>query len=79
MVLLKGDTLTTCPLSCSFCCRFLCDASSLAFLADHGFDFNTCIKQGVPYMPLRTRDWQLMQVNRAQDTTSDLTLPLWFV
>lgn len=43
-------------------CRFLCDASSLEFLSKHGFDFNTCIGQGVPYMPVRGRDWHLMQV-----------------
>jgi hypothetical protein len=69
--LVKGDTPHTLP-ACfsSCCCRFLCDASSLAFLAEHGFDFNTCIKEGVPYMPLRTRDWQLMQVNRGQGTDS---------
>lgn len=42
--------------------RFLCDASSLTFLAQHGFDFNTAIRDGVSYMPARTRDWQLTQV-----------------
>ena len=42
--------------------RFLCDASSLVFLSEHGFDFNKCISQGVPYMPVRTRDFQLLQV-----------------
>eukprot|EP00879_Flechtneria_rotunda_P010761 GHRR01011244.1.p1 GENE.GHRR01011244.1~~GHRR01011244.1.p1 ORF type:complete len:413 (+),score=126.85 GHRR01011244.1:1149-2387(+) len=47
--------------------RFLCDASSLAFLASHGFDFNKCILQGVPYMPVRTRDLQLLQVNRSYE------------
>eukprot|EP00878_Enallax_costatus_P043500 GHUV01051504.1.p1 GENE.GHUV01051504.1~~GHUV01051504.1.p1 ORF type:complete len:320 (+),score=110.06 GHUV01051504.1:1070-2029(+) len=45
--------------------RFLCDASSLVFLSEHGFDFNKCISQGVPYMPVRTRDFQLLQVNRS--------------
>lgn len=44
--------------------RFLCDASSLTFLSQHGFDFNKCIGQGVPFMPVRQRDWQLQQVRQ---------------
>ncbi|KAF6265217.1 hypothetical protein COO60DRAFT_1035218 [Scenedesmus sp. NREL 46B-D3] len=51
--------------------RFLCDASSLVFLASHGFDFNRCISQGVPYMPVRTRDFQLLQVNRSNEPRGD--------
>ncbi|KAF8069569.1 psi1 [Scenedesmus sp. PABB004] len=50
--------------------RFLCDAGSLAFLASHGFDFNACIRDGVPFMPLRARDFQLLQVNRTYEPRS---------
>lgn len=42
--------------------RFLSQASSLAFLAEQGFDFNTCIRDGVPYMPLQLRDALLRRV-----------------
>lgn len=42
--------------------RFLSQASSLAFLAQQGFDFNTCIRDGVPYMPLQLRDALLRKV-----------------
>ncbi|KXZ50071.1 hypothetical protein GPECTOR_18g5 [Gonium pectorale] len=44
--------------------RFLCDAGSLAFLASQGFDFNRCIYDGVPFMPVRQRDEQLRQLDR---------------
>lgn len=31
-------------------CRFLCQASSIAFLSDHGFDFNKLFNCGIPYL-----------------------------
>ncbi|XP_058798112.1 poly(A)-specific ribonuclease PARN-like isoform X2 [Phymastichus coffea] len=31
-------------------CRFKCQASSIAFLANQGFDFNKLFKQGIPYL-----------------------------
>ncbi|KAG2427674.1 hypothetical protein HXX76_012323 [Chlamydomonas incerta] len=43
--------------------RFTCDAGSLAFLASQGFDFNRCIYDGVPFMPVRQRDELLRQVD----------------
>ncbi|GLC47457.1 hypothetical protein PLESTM_002076300, partial [Pleodorina starrii] len=44
--------------------RFLCDAGSLSFLASQGFDFNRCIYDGVPFMPVRQRDELLRQIDR---------------
>ncbi|KAG2424232.1 hypothetical protein HYH02_015217 [Chlamydomonas schloesseri] len=43
--------------------RFTCDAGSLTFLASQGFDFNRCIYDGVPFMPVRQRDELLRQVD----------------
>ena len=34
---------------------FGCQASSLSFLANNGFDFNKCIREGVPYVPASER------------------------
>ncbi|KAG2487082.1 hypothetical protein HYH03_014327 [Edaphochlamys debaryana] len=47
--------------------RFTCDAGSLAFLASQGFDFNRCIYDGVPFMPVRQRDEALRQLGRDSD------------
>lgn len=30
--------------------RFMCQASALDFLAENGFDFNTCIRDGISYL-----------------------------
>jgi hypothetical protein len=49
----------------------ICAASAAA--GRPGFDFNRCISQGVPYMPVRTRDFQLLQVRR-QPATSQVLL-----
>lgn len=32
--------------------RFLCQASSLQFLSEHGFDFNKFIADGIPFLNL---------------------------
>lgn len=42
--------------------RFLSQASSIAFLAQQGFDFNKFIHDGIPYMPLQLRDVMLRRV-----------------
>ncbi|KAL6784488.1 hypothetical protein ACKKBF_B02010 [Auxenochlorella protothecoides x Auxenochlorella symbiontica] len=44
--------------------RFLSQASSLEFLSGCGFDFNKCIRQGVPYMTAVARDARLARVAR---------------
>ncbi|XP_046483955.1 poly(A)-specific ribonuclease PARN isoform X2 [Neodiprion pinetum] len=31
-------------------CRFMCQASSMSFLADRGFDFNKLFNKGIPYL-----------------------------
>ncbi|XP_031787554.1 poly(A)-specific ribonuclease PARN isoform X2 [Nasonia vitripennis] len=31
-------------------CRFMCQASSIVFLANEGFDFNKLFKEGIPYL-----------------------------
>ncbi|KAG2435130.1 hypothetical protein HXX76_007215 [Chlamydomonas incerta] len=36
--------------------RFMCQASSLTYLAEQGFDFNKMIRDGVSYLPLSYRD-----------------------
>ncbi|GLC34625.1 hypothetical protein PLESTB_001241100 [Pleodorina starrii] len=36
--------------------RFLCQASSLTYLAEQGFDFNKMIHEGISFVPLQTRD-----------------------
>ncbi|PNW86527.1 hypothetical protein CHLRE_02g090276v5 [Chlamydomonas reinhardtii] len=36
--------------------RFMCQASSLTYLAEQGFDFNKMIRDGVGYLPLSYRD-----------------------
>ncbi|RHY30414.1 hypothetical protein DYB32_006348 [Aphanomyces invadans] len=34
----------------NFDARFLCQASSMQFMAEHGFDFNKFIRDGIPYL-----------------------------
>ncbi|XP_054281935.1 poly(A)-specific ribonuclease PARN-like [Macrosteles quadrilineatus] len=34
-------------------CRFMCQTSSIDFLASHGFDFNKLFRQGIPYLNKR--------------------------
>ncbi|KAF0688373.1 Aste57867_19993 [Aphanomyces stellatus] len=34
--------------------RFLCQASSMQFMAEHGFDFNKFIRDGIPYLSRKT-------------------------
>lgn len=46
--------------------RFVCEAASLAFLSEQGFDFNSCIANGIPFLPLRQRDLLLAQVSAAR-------------
>lgn len=41
---------------------FVCEASSMAFLSSQGFDFNTWVAQGVPYLPATLRDSLLQRV-----------------
>jgi hypothetical protein len=35
---------------------FTCDVGSLGFLAEHNFDFNKMIHQGIPFMPLEQKE-----------------------
>ena len=41
-------------------------AGSLQFLADQGFDFNKCIRQGISSMPATLRDEALARVQQQQ-------------
>lgn len=36
--------------------RFMCQSSSLAYLAQHKFDFNKMVYDGIPFMTLEQRD-----------------------
>jgi hypothetical protein len=47
----------------------------LLLQASHGFDFNKCISQGVPFMPVRTRDFQLAQLKRTYEPRSTPVSP----
>ena len=49
-------------------------ASSLSFLAEHNFDFNTCIREGVPHMPACVRDRMLASISRPRAPRSDTTV-----
>jgi hypothetical protein len=40
------------------------DASSLLFLASHGFDFNVWVRSGVPYVPLELHQELLDKVRK---------------
>ena len=52
--------------------KFMCEAGSIDFLCQQGFDFNMCFKRGVPYMPIRMRDWHLSKVRRIVWVVGDL-------
>jgi poly(A)-specific ribonuclease len=41
--------------------RFMCQASSIEFLASHGFDFNRCFYEGIQYLPLSKRDAKMRE------------------
>jgi poly(A)-specific ribonuclease len=45
--------------------RFLCQASSIEFLASHGFDFNRCFYEGIQYLPLAKRDAKMREARAA--------------
>lgn len=47
--------------------RFLCQASSLTFLADHGFDFNKFIRDGIPFINLSKTDRMKKRLQRRVD------------
>lgn len=39
--------------------RFMCQSSSLAYLAQHNFDFNKMIYEGIPFMTLEQQELML--------------------
>ncbi|KXZ42003.1 hypothetical protein GPECTOR_226g498 [Gonium pectorale] len=47
--------------------RFLCQASSLAYLASQGFDFNKMIRDGIGYLPLSLLDGRARGLQEAAD------------
>ena len=53
--------------------RFLCQSSSLAFLADQNFDFNKWISEGIPFLlpPDEERLRRMVASNREQPTPRD--------
>ncbi|XP_064601718.1 poly(A)-specific ribonuclease PARN-like [Liolophura sinensis] len=61
--------------------RFLCQSSSIDFLASHGFDFNKAFKEGIPYLSptheqtlrdnLKWRHQQAAQLSSPAFTTPD--------
>mmetsp|Transcript_22526 Transcript_22526/g.49239 ORF Transcript_22526/g.49239 Transcript_22526/m.49239 type:complete len:910 (+) Transcript_22526:147-2876(+) len=53
--------------------RFLCQASSLDFLASQGFDFNKLIRDGIPFLPIQVRDRKLQELGIQPDDKSLLS------
>ncbi|EFJ49494.1 hypothetical protein VOLCADRAFT_120753, partial [Volvox carteri f. nagariensis] len=49
--------------------RFLCQSSSLAYLAEQGFDFNKMIRDGIGFIPLAARDAKLRSLREELDKT----------
>ncbi|GIL72176.1 hypothetical protein Vretimale_341 [Volvox reticuliferus] len=49
--------------------RFLCQASSLSYLAEKGFDFNKMIHDGIGFLPLTLRDAKVRLLREEQDKT----------
>lgn len=47
--------------------RFLCQASSLTFLAEHGFDFNKFIRDGIPFINLSKTERMKKRLQRRVD------------
>lgn len=47
--------------------RFTCQASSLEYLAQHRFDFNKMVYDGIPYLQLAQKR-HLLQVRRPADS-----------
>ncbi|PRW61321.1 poly(A)-specific ribonuclease PARN isoform X3 [Chlorella sorokiniana] len=52
--------------------RFVCQASSMAFLASCGFDFNKAIYDGVGYMTVVSRDAKLAAIDRPPRERSEV-------
>ncbi|KAL4459112.1 hypothetical protein ABPG75_013977 [Micractinium tetrahymenae] len=52
--------------------RFVCQSSSLDFLARCGFDFNKAIYDGINYLTAATRDQKLAAVDRPQRERSEV-------
>ncbi|EFN53567.1 hypothetical protein CHLNCDRAFT_136728 [Chlorella variabilis] len=52
--------------------RFVCQASSIDFLASCGFDFNKSIYDGIGYMPVALRDARLASVDRPPRERSEV-------
>ncbi|KAJ6751816.1 hypothetical protein OIU85_002251 [Salix viminalis] len=53
-------------------CEFLCQTTSMDFLAKYHFDFNTCIRQGVSYLSRWQEDEALRRLNlRYEDELSE--------
>ncbi|GIL45504.1 hypothetical protein Vafri_2735, partial [Volvox africanus] len=49
--------------------RFFCQASSLSYLAEKGFDFNKMIHDGIGFLPLTLRDTKIRLLREELDKT----------
>ncbi|CAK0787612.1 hypothetical protein CVIRNUC_010834 [Coccomyxa viridis] len=56
--------------------RFLCDAGSLEFLANQGFDFNKFVYEGVPLLRASDRDRHLSRMDAGDSAPSRPDIPL---
>jgi hypothetical protein len=61
----------------NFDVRFLCQASSLQFLSEHGFDFNKFIADGVPYITLSKTKEMKEQLEKKIDRLDNFTRQLY--
>ncbi|XP_046660583.1 LOW QUALITY PROTEIN: poly(A)-specific ribonuclease PARN-like [Homalodisca vitripennis] len=48
-------------------CRFLCQASSLDFLASHGFNFNKLFNEGIPYLNKKDETTMRTKLDEARE------------
>ena len=55
--------------------RFMCQASSLSFLADQKFDFNRVIYDGIPYLPLSLLSERLANLRVSQKQQEGSMVP----
>ncbi|XP_065208665.1 poly(A)-specific ribonuclease PARN-like isoform X2 [Planococcus citri] len=51
--------------------NFLCQASSISFLSNAGFDFNKLIKEGIPYLTLADEETLLNELNQKYQNIND--------
>ncbi|EFN75773.1 poly(A)-specific ribonuclease PARN [Harpegnathos saltator] len=60
-------------------CRFMCQASSIAFLASQNFDFNKLFKHGIPYLNINEEEKLIKRMEerqRQKEEYNDAVIPI---